>query len=686
MSAYCPPLNPDDPIFNSTDWEYDCSGLGGVSSTGPTGATGPTGPTGAKGDTGPTGSMGATGPTGGGGGTGATGPQGIQGLDGATGPQGATGYSYTGATGPAGGGGGTTGATGPQGIKGDTGSTGFVGPTGIKGETGSTGLVGPTGMKGETGPTGLAGITGGGLAGQILAKASNTSYDTTWIDNYADELRIVCQNDTGAPINAGEAVMSVGAVGDTVKIAKALNDGSIEAEYFLGVAVETIANGNRGYVQMVGPLSKLDTSMYALGDILYIDPNTPGQLTKTKPVVPAIDLPIAIVTKVNGSAGRIFVRMWSQGQKISTLYDVQSSGATGGNLLVYDNGLWGATGSIYTLGATGATGAIGATGPQGSTGNDGATGATGAIGPTGDIGATGGIGATGAIGDTGAAGATGAGDTGPTGGTGYTGPTGAIGPNAYSATSTYWISPLPTTFTSAVDRIAYAVYLLQGSTGIAQVPAPFVPTNIAGCKLWLDGADPYGTGSPPIVGATIPTWIDKSGSGNDGVAVGTTPTYVSGGGLLFNNSMYSTALSASDANETLFFVYILTTITPASIICGPSNIGGRTLSINNNRRLEASSYGTAFGSVSANNVVVQNTKQLSGYVNNATVDTVFHQGVSYAPVTLAYSAGLTTKIGGVFSGAHYFAGTIMEVISYNSALNSSDITTVSNYLIAKWNI
>lgn len=47
----------------------------------------------------------------------------------------------------------------------------------------------------------------------------------------------------------------------------------------------------------------------------------------------------------------------------------------------------------------------------------------------------------------------------------------------------------------------------------------FAPTNVSGLKIWYDGADPYGTGEPPMNGDSITTWVDKSGLSNDATAV-----------------------------------------------------------------------------------------------------------------------------------------------------------------------
>jgi hypothetical protein len=64
----------------------------------------------------------------------------------------------------------------------------------------------------------------------------------------------------------------------------------------------------------------------------------------------------------------------------------------------------------------------------------------------------------------------------------------------------------------------------------------FSPIGIDGCKLWLDGKDPAGTGTPPSNGATVSSWIDKA-SAKNAAATGS-PTYVAGGGINFNGSAY----------------------------------------------------------------------------------------------------------------------------------------------------
>jgi hypothetical protein len=110
--------------------------------------------------------------------TGPQGPQGEPGADGKTGPQGPQGKP------------GADGKTGPQGPQGEPGADGKTGPQGPQGEPGADGKTGPQGPQGKpgadgkTGPQGPAGpgVATGGTTGQVLAKKSNTNYDTEWIN------------------------------------------------------------------------------------------------------------------------------------------------------------------------------------------------------------------------------------------------------------------------------------------------------------------------------------------------------------------------------------------------------------------------------------------------------------------------------------------------------------------------
>jgi len=189
------------------------------------GATGPIGPQGVAGPIGPQGPIGVTGPQGP---AGAIGPAGPQGERGETGPQG-----IAGPQGPIG----LTGSIGPQGPIGNTGPQGPIGLTGATGPQGTTGSVGPAGPVGPVGPQGLTGpgVQTGGNTGQVLAKASNANFDTTWVD--------LASGDVVGPASAVDDRL-VGFDGETGKLLKQGDVGLQDVSNLLAEVVT--ARGSRG--------------------------------------------------------------------------------------------------------------------------------------------------------------------------------------------------------------------------------------------------------------------------------------------------------------------------------------------------------------------------------------------------------------------------------------------------------
>ena len=90
----------------------------------------------------------------------------------------------------------------------------------------------------------------------------------------------------------------------------------------------------------------------------------------------------------------------------------------------------------------------------------------------------------------------------------------------------------------------------------------FVPAQMSGCVLWLDGTDPAGTGVAPSTGATVSTWNDKSVSAKHGTSGGT-PTYVAGGGVNFNGTsfFYNLSFAQNLSQRSIFIVMQETTHT-----------------------------------------------------------------------------------------------------------------------------
>lgn len=154
------------------------------------------------------------------------------------------------------------------------------------------------------------------------------------------------KNTSGSTIPIGSPVMFTGAVGASGKLtfAPAVADGSVSADYMMGVTLQDVADNDFGYVKDFGLVRGFRTDgvpqgeTWVDGDLLYFDPATPGTWTNVVPVAPNIHDPVAVVvTASSGSSGSIFVRMHVS-VSLSNLQDVYLNGSlTDGKILIYDS-------------------------------------------------------------------------------------------------------------------------------------------------------------------------------------------------------------------------------------------------------------------------------------------------------------------------------------------------------------
>jgi hypothetical protein len=231
-------------------------------------------------------------------------------------------------------------------------NAGVQGIPGVKGDTGATGATGPKGDKGDTGDTG-AGVAAGGTAGQILAKVDGTNFNTTWIDNAAEQTLYLVRNNTGTTILKGTLLAASGAepsgrIDVEPFVVTGLQDSELRV---MGVATANIGNGVNGTVMSFGTLVGVDTrgnfasalavgdETWAVGDILFAHPTVAGKLTKVRP---QHDLAVAFITVRNATAGQIAIRIVPGNFHLEWLHDVSITSPTNNQVLTYDSAssLW----------------------------------------------------------------------------------------------------------------------------------------------------------------------------------------------------------------------------------------------------------------------------------------------------------------------------------------------------------
>jgi hypothetical protein len=116
-------------------------------------------------------------------------------------------------------------------------------------------------------------------------------------------------NTTGVTIPNGTVVGFAGATSNALLVAPYLADGSQPTLYILGVMTHDLPDsGEKGYCTTWGFVRDLDTSAFAVGDLLYASPTVAGALTNVKPTAPNNVIPMAACVVSDASAGVIFVR------------------------------------------------------------------------------------------------------------------------------------------------------------------------------------------------------------------------------------------------------------------------------------------------------------------------------------------------------------------------------------------
>ena len=219
----------------------------------------------------------------------------------------------------------------------------------------------------------------------------------------------------------------------------------------------------------------------------------------------------------------------------------------------------------------------------------------------------------------------------------------------------------------------------------------FLPTDITGCQLWLDGADAstitYDV-SPKISG-----WADKSPNRYNAIqATAANQPSFSGSGVVFNvasSTSLTTTYTAVPSAETVFIVMNPTTInngTYAFDIVSTTANGGRQISIYQSQVI-TSAYGVATNCQTPSITASQTIVIEMTYAGTGASIVHYYNGILQVDTstgTSAFSGAGTTKIGAGLTT--FFAGTIYEVICYNSVLSSSQRQQVEGYLAWKWNL
>jgi hypothetical protein len=228
----------------------------------------------------------------------------------------------------------------------------------------------------------------------------------------------------------------------------------------------------------------------------------------------------------------------------------------------------------------------------------------------------------------------------------------------------------------------------------------FSPRSIAGCALWLDGADSSSISFSS--GSNVSTWNDKSGNAANATASGSGLIYTQSAInskpaiLLPGNSTYTffTGTSISGTlNQAIFIV--TTTISGITQYARLFSFGGGSdynslgnmavnwnspggVLIERNQIILPSTNGLVYSTPFITSSVISGTSVL-GYINgtNALTGTTTSTNFTHSQYELGSYTG--------YSGYTWY-GYVGEVIVYNSAISDAQRQQVESYLAQKWGL
>jgi len=231
---------------------------------------------------------------------------------------------------------------------------------------------------------------------------------------------------------------------------------------------------------------------------------------------------------------------------------------------------------------------------------------------------------------------------------------------------------------STSDRETVEAYLMK-----KWFLQPYQPSLYPGLQLWLDGADPAGTGTPPSNGP-ITTWVDKSGNGYNGSNTGS-PTYSNGQISVGASAYFVSQYSPNFLEQTLFVVANFNPSASTNMVIltnsNPNN-GCFYLAVYTNLiYLQEKFIRDTTAAISTN---IPNTQVLISITSTQTFTKMFINGIGQNPFSgtpIYINNNTPIQIGG-----QYGSGTVSELLMYNTALNTTDRQAIEQGLAVKWGI
>jgi hypothetical protein len=238
--------------------------------------------------------------------------------------------------------------------------------------------------------------------------------------------------------------------------------------------------------------------------------------------------------------------------------------------------------------------------------------------------------------------------------------------------------------------------------------APFKPTDIGGCQLWLDGADST-SASMILSGSNVSTWIDKSSNGYTGTSSGS-PVLVAnsqnGLSCISFNSASSQYFNFGNVipqtQQSIFFVGKSTYVNGTSqSFIAKGLLGGQLgrwgliwdASVGNYLNYLVDGAANTLATITSYSGVcsifegVWDGTTSYVYGNGTQIGSVGYSAVGTSNTDLVLVGAYNNASGGVPpASGFYYNGTMCEILVFNNAVTTPQRQQIESYLAQKWGL
>ncbi len=238
-----------------------------------------------------------------------------------------------------------------------------------------------------------------------------------------------------------------------------------------------------------------------------------------------------------------------------------------------------------------------------------------------------------------------------------------------------------------------------GALFFASASAQFIPSSLAGLRVWYNATNPLGTGALPTTGTVLSTWADTSGNAfntsGGSLAVFTTNSINGLPAISFNGSnMYYVFPSAATIGLTnsdyTIFIVAQTSSSSTAFLMGGVPDENFEMHLNGGIGSRFIPKGGTYLDVGTDTEFTNGQPHLFQAMVNSTTPLASYTVDNVTPTTLASNCQ-SSATGGMFLGCRQglillYSGFIGEVAIYNRALSSTELTQIRNYFATKWGV